>query len=120
MLMWVMAQMEIYIGQQPCDINANIPTCDTVGPSTTIGKVVGYDSEYIDSPYPGSCDDTSEDSNANDAQRHKSSKRNYNPNIPLEDFCIDLTFKDLHYLRKSLYSFQPEKALSLGMLKMML
>lgn len=36
-----------------------------------LGKVIGYESDYIDSSDPGSYDDTSEGSSADEARRHK-------------------------------------------------
>lgn len=49
---------------------------------------------------PGSYVDTSEGFNADDARRHKSS-----PNTTLEDFSLDLRFKDLNSFKKELVDF---------------
>lgn len=69
---------------QPHDIYVNAPSRDIVGPSIEIGKVSGYDSEYMESSNPDEiCDDTDEGSDADDA------------NIPLQDFYIDLMFENL-------------------------
>lgn len=59
------------------------------------GKVAKYQSDYIHSFDPRCYDDTSEGLDADDAKRHKSNKKYYDPKVPLEDFCLDLRFVDL-------------------------
>lgn len=40
----------------------------------------------------------------NDARRHKSSKKCYNPSIPMEDSSFDIRFKDLKLFKNKLGS----------------
>lgn len=74
-----------------------------------LGKVIGYESDYIDSSDPGSYDDTSEGSSADEARRHKYAKKCYNPNVPLEDFCLDLRFSDMKLFKKALVQFSTRR-----------
>lgn len=46
-------------------------------PATESGKVIGYESDYIDSLIPGSYEEICEGFDADDAKRHKSSKKYY-------------------------------------------
>lgn len=72
---------------------------------TEIGKVIGYESEYIDSSDPGSYDDTIEGTSSDEARRHKSIKKHYNPNVLLEDLCLDPRFPNLKLFKKELVQF---------------
>lgn len=69
------------------------------------GKVIGYESEYLDSSDPSSYEDTSEGSIGDDARRHRSSRKVYDPSIPLDDFFLDLRFKDLKQFKNELVEF---------------
>lgn len=62
---------------------------------TNTGKVIGYESEYIESSDLGSYDETIEDSIVENTKRHRSCRKIYEPNVPLDDFFLDLRFKDL-------------------------
>ena len=86
-------------------IGAYAPNRDTVAHDTDIRKVTSYESDYIGFSDPGSYDDTGERSNADDAKRHKSTKKLYNPNVPLEDFCLDVRFPYSKLYKKELVQF---------------
>lgn len=60
--------------------------------ATTSGKVVGFESDCIDTSSPRSYEDTSKGFDANDARRHKSYKKYYDLNFLLEDFLLNLRF----------------------------
>ena len=76
------------------------------------GKVIGFEFDYIDSSEPGSYVDTSGGFDANDAVRHKSSKKSFNPSVHMKDFRLDLRFKDFKCSRMSLLTSQLRKDLS--------
>lgn len=73
------------------------------------GKVSGFESDYISSSDPGSYDDTNEGLEAEDVQRHRSTRKIYDPNVGLEDFSLDLRFKDLQAFQKELVEFSSNK-----------
>lgn len=75
-------------------------------------KVTGYESEYFDSLDLGSYVDTSETSDADDAKWHKSKDIYYDPNVPLEDFYLDLRFENLKLFKLSLLVSQLGRVLS--------
>ena len=54
------------------------------------GKVVGFESDYIESSDPGSYEETNEESDGDDVRRHRSTRKYYNPDNPLSDFFLDL------------------------------
>lgn len=74
-----------------------------------IGKITGYVSDYMDSSDPGSYESTSEDSDADDAKRHKSQNIYYDPNEPLKDFFVDLRFESLKQFKSVLVEFSTRK-----------
>lgn len=74
-------------------------------PASEKGKMIGHESDYIDSDDPGSYDDTSDGLDADDAKRHKSSKIIYNSKRPLDDFYLDLRFEALKAFKNELIEF---------------
>ena len=73
------------------------------------GKVTSYEYDYIDLPDPWSYVDTSGGSDANDVMRHKSSKKFYGLSTQMEDFRLDLKFKDLKMFKNKLVEFSTRK-----------
>ena len=82
-----------------------------------IRKVSGYISDYIESSDPGSYSDTSEDSTIDDARRHKSSMMIYDPNVPLDDFCLDLRFTYLKLFKHELIEFSTRRGFEFKYIK---
>lgn len=72
---------------------------------TEDGKVVEFESDYIDSSNPGSYEETSSESDADDATRHRSKKNYFNHDIPLPNFSLDLGFKGLKQFKSELVDF---------------
>lgn len=68
-------------------------------------KASGYESDYISSLDPGSYEDTSEGSDIEGKQRYRSSRKMYDHSVPLEDFFLDLRFKDLKLFKNELVDF---------------
>ena len=64
--------------------------------------MVEYESDYLDSSNLGSYTDTDE-SDEDDAQRVKSSNRNYNPKGHFTDFVLRLRFEDLKMFKIALF-----------------
>lgn len=81
------------------------------------GKVIGYESDYIDSSDPGSYEETSGNSDADDAIRHRSSNKHYDPNAPLAEFFLDLRFVDLKQFKIELVEFLTRKGFELKYIK---
>lgn len=50
----------------------------------------------------GSYDDTNEGSLGDDARRHKSNRKVFDPSIQMHDFFLDLRFKDLMLFKNEL------------------
>lgn len=84
---------------------------------TEDGKVVGFESDYINSSNPGSYEETSLDSDTDDATRHRSKKKYFNPNIPLPDFSLDLGFKDLKQFKSELVDFSTRQGFEFRYMK---
>lgn len=95
----------------------NLDTYNLVDPLIGCGKVMGYDSDYFVSSDPGSYEDTSQESDADDANRHKSKDIYYDPNAPLEDFYLDLRFDDLKLFKRELVDFSLRKGFEFQYLK---
>ena len=79
------------VGENDTDIRDRGRTIDgeeghAVPNAAQDGKVVGFESDYIESSNPGSYEETSEESDADDAKRHRSTRKYYNPDVPLHDF----------------------------------
>lgn len=64
------------------------------------GKVIGYESDCIPSSNPGSYEDTSAGSDVEEARRRRSTKQIFDLSKPMEDFSLDLRFKDLKLFKK--------------------
>ena len=87
-------------------------------------KVGGFESDQFDLSDLGSNISTSSGSDADDAQRTKSSRKNYDPNVLLEEIFLDLRFPDLKLFKNVLVEYSTrytplEKDLSLSTLRMM-
>ena len=81
-------------GGQPTNVEEGPNTKSSGGQSIGNGKLTGYKSEYFDSSDRSSNDDTSHESNADDAKRQKSRDNyydHYDPNAPLQDFYLCYT-----------------------------
>lgn len=101
--------------QQEDQIDAHAHTIDNVGDGNQDGgngsyvlqrdMVRSYESDYISLSDPGSFEETSKGLDTEDTQRHRSSRKVYKPIVPLEDFCLDLRFKDLKHFKKELVDF---------------
>ncbi|KAL4346616.1 hypothetical protein GQ457_17G004420 [Hibiscus cannabinus] len=72
----------------------------------------GLDSDYIDSDDPGSYITTSDDSDANDAQRVQSRRLSYNPSISNQGFFVGQIFRDSSQFRTALNDHSLEKRFS--------
>lgn len=81
------------------------------------GKVGGYESDYFESSDPGSYSDNSSGSEADDAVRHKSSRKIHDPTIPLEEFRLDLRFSDLKEFKNTLVDFSTRKGFEFKYIK---
>ncbi|XP_039132316.1 uncharacterized protein LOC120269096 [Dioscorea cayenensis subsp. rotundata] len=90
---------------------------DNVKKGADIGKVHGYESDYLESSDPGSYEDTSEGSIGDDARRHRSSERVFNPSMKLDDFFLDLRFKDLKQFKNELVEHSTNRGFEFKYLK---
>ena len=72
-----------------------------VRPGSEIGKVTDYESVY----------DPSEALDAEDAKRHRSSWKFYDPSELMEDSYLDLRFKELKVFKKELVEYSIRKGL---------
>lgn len=86
-------------------------------PSSDIGKVTRYESGYISSSDPSSYVEASKGSDADDVKRHSSGRKTYDPNTALEDFFLDLSFKDLKAFKKELVDFSNKKCFEFKYIK---
>ena len=93
-------------------------TTNTMRASTAESdKVTGYDNEYIPSSDPGSYENTSEGSSADDVRRHRSRRNNYDPNVSFKDFFIGLQFENLKLFKGELVEFLTRKGFEFSYIK---
>lgn len=73
------------------------------------GKVAAYESDYIDSSHPRVYLETSGESDVDNARRHKSSRRYYDPSVPLKEFFLDLRFQHLKLFKDALVKYPTKR-----------
>lgn len=74
--------------RKPNDVVAFPTTSNVRGTCIGPGKVTRYESEYINSSNPGRYNDTNDGSYIDDARRHKSSRKVYDPQCLARRFFL--------------------------------
>lgn len=77
----------------------------------------GHETEYLQSSNPASYEDTSEGFVGDDARRHRSSRRVFDPSKKLDDFFLDLRFKDLKQFKNELVEHSTSRGFKFKYLK---